>query len=130
MGEAFGGHKGYGLAVMVDILCSVLCGAPFGPALSDTATSSARVSHFFGAIRIDRFREPRGFRRDMDRMLRDLRNTPVAEGAERVYFAGRKEMEMEQDCARRGVPVVAGTWCQLQEIGVRYQVELPSIARS
>jgi L-2-hydroxycarboxylate dehydrogenase (NAD+) len=130
MGEAFGGHKGYGLAVMVDILCSVLCGAPFGPALSDTATSSARVSHFFGAIRIDRFREPRGFRRDMDRMLRDLRNTPVAEGAERVYFAGRKEMEMEQDCAWRGVPVVAGTWRQLQEIGVGYQVELPSIARS
>jgi LDH2 family malate/lactate/ureidoglycolate dehydrogenase len=125
MGEGFGGHKGYGLAVMVDILCSVLCGAPFGPALSDTATSSARVSHFFGAIRIDRFREPAGFRRDMDRMLRDLRNTPLAEGAERVYFAGRKEMEMEQACARRGVPLAVKTWRQLQEIGEAYSVELP-----
>jgi LDH2 family malate/lactate/ureidoglycolate dehydrogenase len=129
MGETFGGHKGYGLAVMVDILCSVLCGAPFGPALSDTATSSARVSHFFGAIRIDHFREPAGFRRDMDQMLRDLRNTPVAEGAERVYFAGRKEMEMEQDCAQRGVPLVAKTWHQLQEIGETYGVELPPALR-
>jgi L-2-hydroxycarboxylate dehydrogenase (NAD+) len=126
MGETFGGHKGYGLAVMVDILCSALCGAPFGPALSDTATSSARVSHFFGAIRIDRFREPAGFRRDMDRMLRDLRNTPLAEGAEQVYFAGRKEMEMEQDCTRRGVPLIAKTWRQLQEIGGAYGVGLPS----
>jgi L-2-hydroxycarboxylate dehydrogenase (NAD+) len=130
LGEAFGGHKGYGLAVMVDILCSVLCGAPFGPALSDTATSSARVSHFFGAIRIDRFREPAGFRQDMDRMLHDLRSTPLAEGAERVYYAGRKEMEMEQVCARQGVPVVAETWHQLQEIGIRYQVDLPSCACS
>jgi len=51
-GGAFSGYKGYGLAVMVDVLCSVLCGAPFGPQVSDTATSSARVSHFFGAIRI------------------------------------------------------------------------------
>jgi L-2-hydroxycarboxylate dehydrogenase (NAD+) len=127
LGEVFGGHKGYGLAVMVDILCSVLCGAPFGPALSDTATSSARVSHFFGAIRIDHFREPAGFRQDMDRMLRDLRHTPLAEGAERVYYAGRKEMEMEQECARRGVPVAAETWRQLQTIAGAYQVDLPSV---
>jgi LDH2 family malate/lactate/ureidoglycolate dehydrogenase len=125
MGEAFGGHKGYGLAVMVDILCSVLCGAPFGPALSDTATSSGRVSHFFGAICIDRFREPEGFRQDMDQMLRDLRQTPLAEGAERVYYAGRKELEMEQACARLGVPLVAKTWDQLLAIGQTYGVALP-----
>lgn len=78
------GYKGYGLAVMVDILCAVLGGAAFGPDIRDTETSSARVSHFFGAIRIDRFRDPAAIRRDMDRMLSQLRATPVAEGAERV----------------------------------------------
>jgi L-2-hydroxycarboxylate dehydrogenase (NAD+) len=127
LGEVFGGHKGYGLAVMVDILCSVLCGAPFGPALVDTANSSARVSHFFGAVHIERFRDPAGFRQDMDRMLRDLRSTPLAEGAERVYYAGRKEMEMEQVCARRGVPLVAETWRQLQGIGREHGLDLPPV---
>ena len=65
-GKDFGGHKGYGLAVMVDILCALLGGAAFGPRIRDSETSSARVSHFFGAIRIASFRDPEDFKRDMD----------------------------------------------------------------
>jgi LDH2 family malate/lactate/ureidoglycolate dehydrogenase len=80
-GELFSGYKGYGLAIMVDILCALLCGAPFGPAIADTATSSGRVSHFLGAMCIDRFRDPTQFRRDMDRLLQDLRDCPPAEAA-------------------------------------------------
>jgi L-2-hydroxycarboxylate dehydrogenase (NAD+) len=128
-GEQLGGHKGYGLAVMVDILCGVLCGAPFGPGLSDTATSSGRVSHFFGAIRIDGFRDPREFRRDMDRMLRDLRNSPLAEGTERIYFAGQKEFEKEAECVRMGVPLLKKTVDQIDMIGDEYGVAPPPILR-
>jgi len=124
-GEEFGGHKGYGLAVMVDILCSVLGGAPFGPALCDTETSSARVGHFFGAIRIDAFRDPAEFRRDMDRMLADLRNTPPAEGAERVWFAGQKEFETEAEHLRDGVRVLVKTWDQLRSIGEEHGIDPP-----
>ena len=124
MGERLGGHKGYGLAVMVDILCGVLCGASFGLALTDTSSSSGRVSHFFGALKIDHFREPAGFRQDMDRMLRDLRECPTAEGAERVYFAGQKEMEHEATVNRDGVPMLRKTYDQLCEIGVEYGVEV------
>jgi L-2-hydroxycarboxylate dehydrogenase (NAD+) len=126
IGEAFGGHKGYGLAVMVDVLCAVLCGAPFGPEVFDTAESSARVSHFFGAIKIDAFRDPADFRRDMDRMIANLRECPLAEGAERVYFAGQKEMEHEQATERLGVPVLEKTWEMCSGIGVELQVTVPT----
>jgi LDH2 family malate/lactate/ureidoglycolate dehydrogenase len=124
-GELFSGYKGYGLAVMVDILCAVLCGAPFGPAVADTAQSAGRVSHFFGAIRIDTFREPAAFRRDMDNMLVDLRNAPPAEGADRVYFAGLKEFESEQAAARIGVSVLDKTYDQLSSIGHEYGIKAP-----
>ena len=121
-GELFSGYKGYGLAIMVDILCAVLCGAPFGPAVADTETSSGRVSHFFGAIRIDTFRDPAAFRQDMDRMLRDLRDSPPAEGAEQVFYAGQKEFEHEAECLRLGVPLLSVTYDELcatgQERGV------------
>jgi L-2-hydroxycarboxylate dehydrogenase (NAD+) len=113
----------------VDILCAVLCGAPFGPGLSDTATSSGRVSHFFGAIRINAFRDPQEFRRDMDRMLRGLRNSPLAEGAERVYFAGQKEFEKEAECLRMGVPLLKKTVDQIGMIGDKYGVAPPPILR-
>lgn len=125
-GEMFGGYKGYGLAVMIDILCSVLCGAPFGTDICDTETSSARVGHFFGAIRIDTFRDPAEFRRDMDRMLERLRACPPAEGAERVYFAGQKEFEHEQQSRELGVPVLAKTYEALCGIGEELGVTPPA----
>ena len=125
-GEQSGGHKGYGLAVMVDILCSVLCGAPFGPQVKDTATSSARVSHFFGAINIGAFRDPAEFRKDMDRMLRDLRLSPPAAGAERVYFAGQKEFEHEAEVRRSGVPLFQETAASLELISRETSVPMPA----
>jgi L-2-hydroxycarboxylate dehydrogenase (NAD+) len=126
-GEDFGGHKGYGLAVMVDILCSVLSGAPFGPDMYDTETSSARVSHFFGAIRIDRFRDPAEFRRDMDIMLKNLRTSPQAEGTERVYFAGLKEFEKEEEFTRDGIPLLKKTYEQICSIGNEIGVSSPPL---
>ena len=117
MGEDLGGHKGYGLAVMIDILCAVLCGAPFGSAVADARTSSGRVSHFFGAIRIDTFRDPSEFRRDVDRMLADLRECPRAEGAERVYYAGQKEFEHERECLLRGVLLLRQTYDRICATG-------------
>ncbi|MBN1640286.1 MAG: Ldh family oxidoreductase [Anaerolineae bacterium] len=124
-GELFGGHKGYGLAVMVDILCAVLCGAPFGSSVADTARSSGRVSHFFGAVRIDTFRDPDAFRKDMDRMLAELRQSPPAEDAERVYYAGLKEFEHEEDAARTGVSILRATYEQNAEIGRQYGISPP-----
>ncbi len=116
LGERFGGHKGYGLAVMVDILCGVLSGAAFGPNIADEPGSSARVSHFFGAIDVSAFRDPAGFRRDMDSLLLALRSATPAVDAERVYFAGLKELEHEAAVRRQGVPLSRKVYDSLIEI--------------
>ncbi len=129
LGTGLSGHKGYGLAVMVDILCAVLCGAPFGLDVYDTPTSSARVSHFFAAIRIDAFRDPREFRRDMDRMLAELRACPPAEGESRVLYAGLPEAEREEESARRGVPLLSKTLDGLAAIGKELGIPAPVPAR-
>ena len=126
-GEEFSGYKGYGLAVMVDILCAVLCGAPFGGAVADAEKSAGRVSHFFGAIRVDTFRNPEEFRADMDRLLFDLRSATPAEGAERVYFAGQKEYEKEDESARLGVSLLRKTYDGICGIGQEYGVDCPSL---
>lgn len=127
LGEMFGGHKGYGLAIMVDILCAVLCGAPFGPAIADMPTTSGRVSHFFGAMRIDAFRDPVEFKRDMDRLLYALRTAEPAEGEERVYYAGLKEWEKEEINREAGLPMVMQTYNQLDAIGREVGLQVPPI---
>jgi L-2-hydroxycarboxylate dehydrogenase (NAD+) len=127
LGEMFSGHKGFGLAVMVDILCGVLAGSTFGAEIADPPGSSARVSHFFGAIRVDTFRDPQAFRRDMDRLLRSLRTSPPAEDEERVYYAGLKEFEHEAACTRDGIPLTAKVVAQLEETGAASGVAPPAI---
>jgi LDH2 family malate/lactate/ureidoglycolate dehydrogenase len=124
-GELFGGHKGYGLAVMVDILCAVLCGAPFGAGIFDTDVSSARVSHFLGAIKVASFRDPAAFRKDMDAMLEQLRTCKPADGQARVYFAGQKEFEHEQQAMADGVPVPGKVFDTLRSIGNELGVPAP-----
>ncbi len=127
LGERFGGHKGYGLAVMVDILCGVLSGAAFGADISDEPGSTARVSHFFGALRVDTFREPQAFRQDMDRLLCSLRSLPPAAGEARVYFAGLKEFEYAAACRRDGIPLPRKVYDQLMETGAACDVPLPAV---
>jgi LDH2 family malate/lactate/ureidoglycolate dehydrogenase len=123
-GEEFGGHKGYGLAVMVDVLCAVLGGGFFGPELSDT-NITRRVSHFFGAIKISGFRDPKAFRTDMDRMLETLRNCPIAEGETRVYFAGLKEFEKTEEAMKVGVPISEETCQMLCRVGKEMGLTAP-----
>ena len=127
LGELLGGHKGYGLSVMVDVLCGVLSGSAFGAHIADEPGSHARVSHFFGAIQVEAFRDADEFGRDMDRMLRELRNTPPAEGRERVYYAGLKEYEHELECAERGIPLMQKVYDQLVEIGEERCVAPPPL---
>ncbi|MDR1175819.1 MAG: Ldh family oxidoreductase [Treponema sp.] len=109
-GEQSGGYKGYGLAVMVDILTALCSGGSFGENVKDSELTSARVCHFFMALRIDLFRPPEDFKKDMSLMLEALSSLPPAEGAERVYYAGQKEQETEEASNRNGVALTEQVW--------------------
>ena len=126
LGEEHSGHKGYGLAVMVDILCALLCNAPFGQEVRDMPRSMARVSHFFGAMRIDAFGDAAMFRSEMDRMLGELRNSAPAEGQDRVYYAGLKSAESKELALKIGVPLSLNTVEELRELAAELGLEFPN----
>jgi LDH2 family malate/lactate/ureidoglycolate dehydrogenase len=117
------GYKGYGLAVMVDILTALCSGGVFGEAVYDSAITSARVCHFFMAMRIDIFRDADDFKTDMDAMLDALASLPPSEGAERVYYAGLKEQEAEEASGKHGVPLPERTWESLK--GIAEELGIP-----
>ena len=124
-GELFSGFKGYGLAVLVDIMTAVASGGVFGKSVMDSEATSARVCHFFGAIRLDLFRDPGEFKADMDRMLGELTAAETAEGCSRVYYAGLKEHEAEALSDRIGVALTVKVAAQLKRIGDSLDVEFP-----
>ncbi len=121
-GELGGGYKGYGLSVMVDILCAMLSGAPTGPGVVDPPETSGRVSHFFAAVKIAAFTDPREFRKQMDGMLFKLKNSPRAAGCGRIYVAGEKEFEAEEYNNRHGIPLDRKSYENLQLLAEKYRI--------
>ncbi len=106
-GELLGGHKGYGLSTMVEILCTALSQNAFMHHLPGGAGLPAQVGHFFLAVDIERFTPLDSFKATVGNILRELRAAPKAPGQERIYTAGEKEFEMEKLLRERGIPVSA-----------------------
>jgi LDH2 family malate/lactate/ureidoglycolate dehydrogenase len=124
-GEELGGYKGYGLAVMVDILTALCSGGTFGGEVMDSGVTSARVCHFFMAMKIDIFRNPEEFKNDLGRMLDELTALKPAEGASRVYYAGLKEREAEERAEKEGVPLSEGVWETLKKTAEELGLAVP-----
>jgi LDH2 family malate/lactate/ureidoglycolate dehydrogenase len=126
-GELLSGHKGYGLALLVDILCGVLPGAGYANRIypKDAAGKPlpADVGHFFGAWRIDGFRPVEEFQASMDDIIQRLKNVPKAEGQERIYIHGEKEYEEAERRERDGIPLVRKVYDDLQAIAEETGVE-------
>ena len=116
-GTEHGGHKGYGLGLLVDILCGVLSGGKFGNGLPlVTDTMEGAISHWFGAFRIDAFRDPEEFKADVDRELRAFKESARVPGQDRIYVAGEIEHEKTNYHREHGVPVHVKVWDGLQKL--------------
>ncbi len=112
-----GGHKGFGLGLLVDILCGVLSGGKFGtglPLVNDTMEGA--ISHWFGAFRVDAFRDVEEFKADMDRELRAFKDSQKVPGQDRIYVAGEPEVEKTEYHRANGVPVHVKVWDGLQKL--------------
>ena len=117
-----GSHKGYGLGILVEILCGVLTGT-----LTALNPNQEPRGHFFGAIDPSAFRPAAEFKADMDRLIRELKSTPPVEGESRVYVAGEIEFETAEERSERGIPlhssVLKGLRDVAAQLGVPYDLE-------
>jgi L-2-hydroxycarboxylate dehydrogenase (NAD+) len=109
-----GGHKGYALAMMVDVLCGVLSGANWGPfappfALRQeipTRSVGKGIGHYFGAMRIDGFIDPDSFKRQIDEYVRVFRATKPAPGTSGPLIPGDPERQAERERCKSGIPLL------------------------
>lgn len=127
-----GGHKGYALAMMVDVLSAVLSGAnwgPFTPPFALRQEIPARsvglgIGHFFGAMRIDGFVEVEEFKRQIDDLVRTFRATRAMPGTQGPLIPGDPEREAEAQRSVHGIPLVLPVVEDLQRVAQRTRVAL------
>ena len=116
--RALGSHKGYGLAAMVEILCTMLTGAWYAPT-RDARHAGERhfnIGHFFLAIDPTAFRGPGEFESDLDDMIDALHTCGRADPAQPVLVAGDPEAIAMAERRQLGVPVPEALLAQLRSI--------------
>jgi ureidoglycolate dehydrogenase (NAD+) len=95
-----GGHKGYALAMMVEILCAQLAGVPFGRHVTPMygeLNKPRNLGHFMLALDVGRFTDPKRFSAAVNAFVEEIR----AEGAlspgdpERLNAARRRREGIE-----------------------------------
>ncbi len=107
-GEETAGYKGYGLATAVEILCSALSGGAYLSQLEinkDGNSLDGKVGHFFMALNISSFIELESFKKNVGNILREIRLSKKAPGANRIYTAGEKEFLAWIERKEKGIPI-------------------------
>lgn len=109
IGEETGGYKGYGFATVVELLSAALQQGNFLSALSglteDGKPKPYGLGHFFIAINIEHFCDLSAFKKTAGDILRELRASQKAPGADRIYTCGEKEHLAGLDRKDKGAPV-------------------------
>ena len=112
LGELMGGHKGYGLATMVEIFSAAFQNGTYLWGLTDTDRDGnpqfLRIGHFFLAIDVAHFIELDTFKKITGDMMHELRCSKIAPGQARIYTAGEKEYYNTQRVQQEGVEVPSG----------------------
>ncbi|MDR2612238.1 MAG: Ldh family oxidoreductase [Deltaproteobacteria bacterium] len=120
-GEESGGHKGYGLALLVELLCS---GLSLGASSLNTFPKggSGGITHFFGAVRLDLFGDAEEIKSHVAGILQSIRESGKAEGQGRIYIHGEKEAEAREEAMRSGIFLDDATRAYLSSLAREYGV--------
>lgn len=121
------GPKGSGLAMVIDILGSVLAGMPWGPHIVQMygdMDKPRKLGHLFIAIDVERFMPLEAFKANLAAMIDELEAQDTAEGFQRVMYPGQPEGERRERRRKVGIPIDRGLYDELVELGESVSVSL------
>lgn len=123
-----GEYKGFGLSMMIDILCGLLAGMPVGRDISrmyaDPIEQRRHLGHFFMVIDIARFIDPVIFRDRLQELMNRVRTEPAKDPSHPVMVPGDPEKLAFRRRSIEGIPVSRPVFEQFQALGAAIGSEL------
>ena len=120
--EETGSHKGYGLGILVEMMTSVISGGTTSPHVKHSGNGD--TSFTFAALDYGLFGDKAEIRARMSTLLKELRESPKAEGQARIYTHGEKELERAARFKAEGIPVHEKTLEEMRTIGRELGIEV------
>lgn len=126
----FGGPKGSGIALMIDILSGILSGAEFGPhigSLYDDLTKPQNVGNFIIVFNISNFCSLEEFKERIERMRQEIKSLPKAKGVEEILLPGEIEFRNYTENRKSGISLSPEVIRELIEVGESVSVKFPFV---
>lgn len=114
-GEETSGYKGYGFGMLCEICTGILSGGLTSNHVNRTP-GRVNICHFFMAIDYGMFGDKKDLEAALSKYLQELRESPKAEGAERIYTHGEKEFENRERVLAEGISVNDKTYEEMKMI--------------
>ncbi len=125
------GHKGYGLAVLIEVLAAVLTGAGITSEVKSWMLDLGLPTdegHAFFAIDVGVLMPVDQFKERVDRMIRSIRTAPTAKGSDRIYLPGELEWERRKIALAVGLELPDDVWTNLATIGQEAGIDPAELA--
>jgi L-2-hydroxycarboxylate dehydrogenase (NAD+) len=125
----FGGMKGSGLSLLMEVLCGVLTGAAFGGEVKNPYgdfSGPQNVGHFFLAIKPDLFMPRAQYEARMAALAARTKACPRVPGCDEILLPGEPEARTAAERARLGIPITADVLQALEQEAALAQVPLPA----
>ena len=123
----FGGLKGAGLAMLMEILCGVFSGSAFAGEVKNPhtdLTGPQNVGHFFMAIKPDLFMPLTEYKERMDTLLSRAKSAKKAEGVTEILIPGEHEARLQKERTEKGIPltsdVIEGLQKEASAVGITF----------
>jgi LDH2 family malate/lactate/ureidoglycolate dehydrogenase len=129
--EASGGYKGYGLALIVELLCGILADAAFGPNIVGLFSTEGKsdLGQFFMAIDPDALGDGPAFQSRLTRLLEQLTGAPTIPGAPGpVLYPGQPEEERTEKHLRHGIVLDSRHHASLQKLAIQHGIPFPHVS--
>lgn len=118
----FAGHKGSGIAIMVDVLCGILNSGVTSKHVREDKSTGPNVGHTMVAIDISSFEEPEEFDRRIKQFAEELKAAKPAPGVSKIYLPGEIEAERAEYNRENGIKMGRGAFLELCEACREYGV--------
>lgn len=122
-----GGHKGYAISFMMDVLSGVLTGSEVATGVNGPykPKSKSGAGHLLIAIDVEKFAEPESYNLKIEQLVGEVKGSPLAEGFDAIYYPGELEDKTEEaNLALPGIKIYDSTMQELQKISVEIDIPL------